>query len=773
MKPQVNKKYKILALFIAISMIFGLIAVPVNILGTSPHISEPCEVGDCHTNYRDSQFYRWRMPVNAIHLPLLPVVTPAPIHFRDIEVLLAIQEQNLSLPQIPNIPIITPAGLNLSTINPINSPTFDVYLQNDNNGVFRIVSINAQGLTGTLDLRGLTYLRYASFTDGNITGVTLGNNPALVMLELSGNSLTSLNILGTQNLQWLCVSNNQLTSITFGNIANLRVLALGNNNLQNLNINVNNLDWLILKNNSLLSLPVGIDNVNRIDITNALAPPPWPTPTPIPTTPEDDDENDNQSDIDAQSSENDNDQGEDEDDNFTLPRGIPSGVNPLNPREVLEYVEDPETASDAIRNALRVFRERFVDAPSETGLEYAFINNFTEHVISQIATRHIIRDNYSENNENWQDEPIILSFDTTIDLRDMAFAAHDAIMEMFVYEEHALNRHINIGVTVVTDLSDITVLVDPTLIGMGIDQFTISTPFYSVTFPRSFVENNAEEDPIVVSITVNGLEAEQGAITNLSTDLNQRSYSVSFSRPVADPIRLSVEPIYGDRDTQTLMAECGEIIGGRYNPVTNMLDARISRDETYVVISNVVNFDDILNRSAEMQTAIRVLASQGIVNGMTPTEFRPDDPIDRAATAAIFMRTLSRLDPNANAGFADVLPTDWFFGAAGSASRIGLMHGTGDNMFSPHVQLTREQLIALAARTLRTEMRYHDPSDPMRYLQRYADVDNISDWSVNDIALATRENMVIRRADGQFRPSEPITRGEAAIILHRLYLRIW
>ena len=39
----------------------------------------------------------------------------------------------------------------------------------------------------------------------------------------------------------------------------------------------------------------------------------------------------------------------------------------------------------------------------------------------------------------------------------------------------------------------------------------------------------------------------------------------------------------------------------------------------------------------------------------------------RAEIAALIVRTLSKLDPNADGGFTDVARSDWYFGAVGSA----------------------------------------------------------------------------------------------------------
>ena len=142
--------------------------------------------------------------------------------------------------------------------------------------------------------------------------------------------------------------------------------------------------------------------------------------------------------------------------------------------------------------------------------------------------------------------------------------------------------------------------------------------------------------------------------------------------------------------------------------------------------------------------------------------------------AALIVRMLGIHDLNVTDGFVDVSRNDWFFSVANSARQHGLMTGTGDNTFSPGMNMPNEQLIALGARILRTEARFRDPANPMQYLQvAFVDANQLSSWSINDIALATREGIITHRVDGRFAPHQIITRGEAALVLYRVYRRIW
>ena len=741
------------------ALIMVITSFPMITLGSVNHHSRMCREGNCHHSRIDGL----RRPADGINTPAVPtrMVSPASLHFGDLQMLDVIVRYNF-----PGIVNVTPGALTLPiTFNSLPTGWDAFQWARPNNDVYyRLVSINATGGVGRINLREFELLDFVSITNGSVETVELGNQRWLSVLDLSRNNIDYINLSGAPYLWWLCLYGNRLRSISLVQNRILDTLCLGNNpQLTNIVIpQAQFVQWVNISNTAVRNIPPSLRDVppQYRDFGNAVPREEEP-PTPQPAN-EDDDDDENEDE------DEDYDDDDYEEDGENIPREIPNHINPLAPRNVLPYMVNRETASHGLRNFIHALRSRYerYGEEDETGLENVLISRFAEAAIGRVATLFIGDERY-----------VNINLENILDISIEAFAVRDSILEMFIEEEHVLNRQINTVVTLATESRNVEITISPDVIESDIDSIVIMTPFYTLTFPRSFIYNNAqiEDDPLIITVTVNDLEPE-GVIAPLSavtTEMGRFSYTVEFSRPVYDPISLAVEPIHGELETQTLRLTDGSVASTRYNPVSGMLEARISRDDTYEVITNIINFEDLDGRSLEMQMAIRVLAAQGLVTGVSDTEFLPDAPIDRAGTAALFMRTLSRLNPNADGGFVDVHPGDWFFGAAGSASHVGLMHGTGEARFDPHTSLTRDQLVALAARTLRTEMRYNDPQNVMRYLQLFADYDNIAEWFLTDIALATRENLVIRRADGLFIPDEPITRGEAAIILYRLYLRIW
>ncbi len=174
-----------------------------------------------------------------------------------------------------------------------------------------------------------------------------------------------------------------------------------------------------------------------------------------------------------------------------------------------------------------------------------------------------------------------------------------------------------------------------------------------------------------------------------------------------------------------------------------------------------------------MSTQYNICLYKANEEGTSANTFSPDSAITRVEIAALIVRTLSKIDTNSDGEFTDVKASDWFYNIAGSAKKYGIMNGTSTTTFAPKLNITKDQIVSVAARTLRNEMKYKNPAEPEKILNIYIDKNNIPNWGTIDIALATRENLVIKRIDSGFNPQGSMTRGDAAVILYRLFNKIW
>ncbi|MCL2015784.1 MAG: BspA family leucine-rich repeat surface protein [Defluviitaleaceae bacterium] len=602
---------------------------------------------------------------------------------------------------------------------------------------YRIIALNLQNrnLTGSLDLRGLDYL---------------------TMLNVAHNNLVSINITNLLELEFLDATHNRLPNLA-------AIIGLDQN-----------------RTNFVFAPQQDI----------APAPTPTPTPTPAPTPPPTTDithETDGEAPpitpapVSQPTPTPPAPQDIIEPDDIAPPQEEPeTPIPPPDPlgSDALSQITDTASAVNAVENAADLLLLGEIEPE-----DLALLALFAENAIAQAASMHFL-----------EDETIVINQPNIEEVQTISFATRAEILEMLMGRGIEFSRELDANVAFVTaDFAEVSVRVEPSAILTDVDQVWIRAPFYDVSFTQTFMQNNAhtplyiyisatQETPLALAANLEiGETPSENAdfIANL-TQIRQigqigpsQHYTLNFSRPVTEPVRLSVPPIAGDPTFQTLMSLEGENIGGRYNPITSLLESRVRQSGTFVVVENFVDFADIQNLSAEMQLAIRELASQGIVEGMSPTEFAPNQPMTRAQVASLVTNILAISDPAANFDFADVSQADWFFTPVQTVRQHGIMEGTSATMFSPHMNIPRDQITAIAARILRSERNYHNPGNPQGLLStQFVDYAIFADWSVLDLALAARENLVIRRMDMLFIPNEAITRGEAAIILHRLYRRL-
>ena len=320
----------------------------------------------------------------------------------------------------------------------------------------------------------------------------------------------------------------------------------------------------------------------------------------------------------------------------------------------------------------------------------------------------------------------------------------------------------------------VTITVEATAANTTADNVCIEMPDYSITLSKEMIEANTKDSPLIITIAEsNSVAMLNGEGSAFVAAANNKSRRVELNKNIEGDLKISLPASTGDNSYTAVFDEGGYVKGGKYNPAIDKVEARINTSGTYTTKENRKDFSDIQSKSAEMQEAIRVLSSKGIINGTSETAFSPDSPITRAQIAMLITKTLSKLDANANGGFSDVKSSDWFYGAAGSAKNHGIMSGTSATTFAPNVNIPKDQIVAVSARVLRNEMKYNNPTGVDAVLNKYSDKSAIPDWAKTDVALATQLNLVVYRTDGDFSPSGTMTRGDAAVILYRMFMKIW
>lgn len=154
-----------------------------------------------------------------------------------------------------------------------------------------------------------------------------------------------------------------------------------------------------------------------------------------------------------------------------------------------------------------------------------------------------------------------------------------------------------------------------------------------------------------------------------------------------------------------------KIVGG-YVDGTFRPDNQINRAEFTILLANALGlkgegkelkFSDNKNIGESARKAIKRAVEAGVVNGFDDGSFRPDQNITRMEMAAMIARSIKlEGDSAASTGFADdsSIP-GWARGPIGAMKETGIISGRGNNKFEPAVNATRAETVVMLLRMVK------------------------------------------------------------------------
>jgi len=214
-----------------------------------------------------------------------------------------------------------------------------------------------------------------------------------------------------------------------------------------------------------------------------------------------------------------------------------------------------------------------------------------------------------------------------------------------------------------------------------------------------------------------------------------------------------------------------EAVGGRYDSDTNKLNIQTKKSAEYYVVENKKSFSDIGKKDADMRKAIEIMAAKGIINGKSDGKFEPDASINRSEFATLIVRAIYKYTSDSNYKFSDVEAKAWYYPFIASAKNEGIISGYPDNTFKPLNVINKQEIITICSSVLNKQKGFYYPTDVNKYLN-FSDKSNIPEWAKKAIALANREGLITKRRDEKLIGDQPFTRGDAAVILYRLFNKL-
>ncbi len=181
-----------------------------------------------------------------------------------------------------------------------------------------------------------------------------------------------------------------------------------------------------------------------------------------------------------------------------------------------------------------------------------------------------------------------------------------------------------------------------------------------------------------------------------------------------------------------------------------------------VAITNVHN--DVTSAHWSFD-AVEYCYQNGIMNGISPTEFGVGQNIIRGDFVQVLYNAMGKPTVNSYTPYTDVSNTDYYAAAISWATEEGLASGYADGSFGAQVPITREQAFTILGRAL--DLLNIDVDEaPLSMLQHFTDYQSISSYAQQGTAtLAT--NLLVTGSDGTINPQGTLSREEMATLMER------
>ena len=161
--------------------------------------------------------------------------------------------------------------------------------------------------------------------------------------------------------------------------------------------------------------------------------------------------------------------------------------------------------------------------------------------------------------------------------------------------------------------------------------------------------------------------------------------------------------------------------------------------------------------------AVAYVAEKGIMNGTGETTFGPDAKLTRAMMVQVLYNLEGRPEAGETA-FADVADGQWYSDAVAWAAANGIVNGVSDTQFAPDANVTREQMAAILYRY--AAYKGCDLS-ATNDLSGYTDAGQIGAYALEAMQWANGAQLISGSSQTTLNPLGEASRAEVAAILMR------
>jgi putative cell wall-binding protein len=211
--------------------------------------------------------------------------------------------------------------------------------------------------------------------------------------------------------------------------------------------------------------------------------------------------------------------------------------------------------------------------------------------------------------------------------------------------------------------------------------------------------------------------------------------------------------------------KAASVPNGRYDPARGNVTFFTTHFSGYAVAYGHKTFSD-LGGAEWARKAIEVMASKGITGGTGNDTFSPSVNITRADYMVQLINTLG-LTADFTENFDDVKPDAYYYNAVGVAKKLGIAAGSGNNRFNPTMSISRQDMMVPAARALE-KYQGLKAAENNTVLDKFSDKRDIAEYAVNSLATLVKAGL-IEDSGNKLNPRSSAIRAEVAVFLYNIY----
>lgn len=253
------------------------------------------------------------------------------------------------------------------------------------------------------------------------------------------------------------------------------------------------------------------------------------------------------------------------------------------------------------------------------------------------------------------------------------------------------------------------------------------------------------------------------AIDGRQTEWSNPNAPVSVSvpyKPSADELKnpLSIVIRYIDGSGNIVF-----VPNGHYDPASGTVTFTTTHFSYYAVSYHHLSFQDVAEDAWYFEP-VSYLAAREITIGSGEQTFSPDSKVTRGQFITMLMKAFG-ISPDLDSAdnFADAGNT-YYTGYLAAAKRLQIAAGSGNNLFGPAKEITRQEMFTLLYNALWAVDKMPQ-SGSEKPLAHFSDAGQLAPWATEAVGQLVNQGLV-QGSHGMLKPIDTSTRGETAQLLY-------